>query len=75
MFDNIICYNDFFKRVTDCKTVGSGIKSYHSDISVTFKLTHIKLNISKADLMVIDWQKYKQTNILKKILMRNYISP
>ena len=32
MFDNFICCNIFFKRVTYCKTVGSGIKSYHSVI-------------------------------------------
>ena len=59
MFDNFICCNTFFKQVTDCKTVGSGIKSDHSDISVKFKLTFIKLNIQKEDLMVIDWQKIR----------------
>ena len=57
MFDNFICCNNVFKQVTDWKTVGSGIKSDHSAILVKFKLTSIKLNIQKADLMVIDWKK------------------
>ena len=65
MFDNFICCNNFFKQVTNCKTVGSGIKSDPSAISVKFKLNSIKLKIQKADLMVIEWQKIQTDKYYK----------
>ena len=59
MLDNFICCNEFFKRVTDCKVVKTGARSDHSPIQVKFKLTAIRLDLTKSDTTIIDWEKIR----------------
>ena len=53
--DNFICCDKFFKRVNDCKTTTSGVRSDHSAIHIKFKLTAIKLDLKRDALTIIDW--------------------
>ena len=59
MLDNFICCDKFFKWVTDCKVVTTGARSNHYPIREKFKLTAIKLNIPKEDMIVVDWEKIR----------------
>ena len=80
--DNFICCSEFCKRVTNCKTSKHGVKSDHSAVLVKFKLTSIKQNNMKADILAIDWKlirEIKEVNEMfnKKLhylLMKNQIT-
>ena len=46
MLDNLIFSRYFFQRVSDCKLLDFGVRSDHSAIQVTFKVTPIKLKVN-----------------------------
>ena len=65
MLDNFICCHAFFKRVMDCEVVKTGARRNHSPIQAKFKLTAIKLNITKSAMVVIDWEKIRTDRVAK----------
>ena len=71
MLDNFICCNDFFKHVIDCKVVKTGARSDHSPIQVKFKLMAIKLNMTKSDMIVIDWENIRINKEAKETFNAN----
>ena len=46
MLDNLIFSRYFFQRVSDCKLLDFGVRSDHSAIQVTFKVTPIKFKVN-----------------------------
>ena len=66
MLDNFVCSEKFFKRVKDCKVVSTGVRSDHSAIQVTFKLTSIKFKVNAKKHVIIDWKKINNNPIVNK---------
>ena len=58
--------------MTDCKVVTTGARSDHYPIWVKFKLTAIKLNIPKEDMIEIDWETISTNKDYGRILMINF---
>ena len=65
MLDNFICCHAFFKRVIDCEAVKTGARIDHSPTQTKFKLTAVKLNMTKSAMVVIDWGKIRTDRVAK----------
>ena len=57
MLDNFIICGKFFKRIRDCKVNRLGVRCDHAAIMTQFRLTAIKFNNNRDDLMILNWQK------------------
>ena len=49
ILDNFICSESFLKRVRDCKVSNIGVRSDHSTVIVSFKITAIKLKVKEKN--------------------------
>ena len=47
MLDNFICSESFLKHVRDCKVNNIGVRSDHSAVIVSFKITAIKFKVKE----------------------------
>ena len=66
MLENFICYEIFFKPVRDCKVRNIGVRSDHSAVIVSFRITAIKFKVKETIKKIIDWRKINgdaETNI------------
>ena len=66
MLEKFICSDSFFKRVRDCKVSNIGVRSDHSEVIVSFKITAIKFKVKEKINKIIDWKKINgdaETNI------------
>ena len=71
-----ICYQPFFCRVKDCKVVNIEMRSEHTSISTSFKLTAIKFKVNEKIAARIDWKLigyHKLNNKLFSNSLSNYI--
>ena len=57
MLNNFICSESFFKRVRDCKVKNIGVRSDHSAVIVSFRITAIKFKVKEKIKKIIDWKK------------------
>ena len=67
MLDNFICSRPFFRQVKDCKVVNIGMRSDHTEILTSFKLTAIKFKANEKISAHIEWKLigyHKLTNKL-----------
>ena len=56
MLDKFICSWTFFSQVKEFKVVNIGMRSNHTAILTTFKITVIKLKATKKVVPEIDWK-------------------
>ena len=56
MLDKFICSQPLFRRVKDCKLVYIGMRSNHTTIPTSFKLTAIKFKLNDKLVVHIDWK-------------------
>ena len=59
MLENFVCYDQLFKRISDCKVTKLGVRSDHTAIVTNFRLTSIKFNNKQQESTVIDWEKIR----------------
>ena len=76
MMDNFICSQPFFSRVKDCIVVNIGMRSDHTAILTSFKLTVIKFKVNDRIVAHIDWKLigyHKLTNEIFNNSLSRYI--
>ena len=57
MLDNFICSRPFFRRVKDCKVFNIGMRSDHTAILTSFKITVIKFKVNEKLVSHIYWKQ------------------
>ena len=77
MLENFICSESFLKRVRDCKVSNIGVRSDHSAVIVSFKITAIKFKVKEKINKIIDWKKINrdaETNIEFNLILSENIT-
>ena len=79
MLDNFVCCDQLFKKISGYKVTKLGVRSDHTAIVITFRLTSIKFNNDQQYSTVIDWgeirtdeeTKYFLNDKLNELLKKN----
>ena len=67
MLDNFICSQPFFCQAKDFKLVNTGIRSGHTAILTSFKITPIKFKLTEKVVAQIDWKIIGYHNLTNDI--------
>ena len=56
MLDKFICYRPFFRKAKDCKVVNIVMRSDHTAILTSFKITAIRFKVNEKVVAQINWK-------------------